>query len=140
MKRKDFFKVVSTGAVCGGMLSILEGCVTYRYVDYQLKNNKLKVTKVVFQEDSFVLLQNPQGKSPIYLRKKTDGSFRALLLECTHKQCTVNPSLNGLSCPCHGSRYDAKGNVLEGPARRDLFSYRVTTDADHIYIELPKRM
>lgn len=140
LNRKEFIKLASAGAACGGMFSFLGGCATYRYVDYQREEDALKVGKDVFQEEElFVLLRNPQGTSPIYLRRKTEGSYYALLLECTHKQCTVNPSARRLSCPCHGSRYDAEGHVVEGPARRDLFSYHVSTDSDHIYIELPNR-
>ena len=137
MDRKYFLKLASLGAVCGGILPLLEGCATYRYVDSQQENGHLKIAKTAFQEDQFVLVRNPQATSPIYLRKKEDGSFRALLLECTHKQCSVNPSENRLSCPCHGSQFDATGNVLEGPAKKNLFAYRVNTDPEYIYIELP---
>lgn len=136
--RKEFIKWISFGAVCGGMFPILEGCATYRYVDAEVEESVLRVGKKVFREgESFVLLRNPRSASPIYLRKAKEDSYRAVLLECTHKQCTVNPAGNRLACPCHGSRYDTEGNVLEGPARRNLFTYRVTTDSDHIYIELP---
>lgn len=137
MDRKNFLKIASLGTVCGGILPILEGCVRYRYVDSQQEAGKIEVAKTAFRDDDFVLVRNPRYKSPIYLRKKQDGSFRALLLECTHKQCSVNPSKNRLLCPCHGSQFDASGNVLEGPAKKNLFAYRVSTDSKHIYIELP---
>lgn len=140
LNRKEFIKLASAGAVCGGMLPLLGGCATYRYVDYQREEDTLKIGKDVFQEEElFVLLRNPQGTSPIYLRRKTDGSYYALLLECTHKQCTVNPASSQLACPCHGSRYDLDGNVVEGPARRNLYAYPVTSDSETIYIELPNR-
>ncbi len=45
----------------------------------------------------------------------------ALSLECTHLGCRVAPlSGGGFACPCHGSRYDAEGRVVSGPARRPL--------------------
>lgn len=44
----------------------------------------------------------------------------ALSLVCTHLGCTVNVTAEGLSCPCHGSRFDRQGQVLQGPADRPL--------------------
>lgn len=44
----------------------------------------------------------------------------ALSLVCTHLGCTVNVAADGLSCPCHGSRFDRQGQVLQGPADRPL--------------------
>ena len=52
-------------------------------------------------------------------------SVYALNLVCTHLGCTVNVTATGLVCPCHGSRFDRHGNVLEGPADRPLERYEV---------------
>ena len=44
----------------------------------------------------------------------------ALGLVCTQLGCTVTVTGSGLSCPCHGSRFDRQGSVLKGPADRPL--------------------
>lgn len=44
----------------------------------------------------------------------------ALDLTCTHLGCTVAVTATELVCPCHGSRFDRRGNVLQGPAKRPL--------------------
>jgi len=49
----------------------------------------------------------------------------ALGLACTHLGCTVTVSGSGLSCPCHGSRFDRQGRVLNGPADRPLIRLKV---------------
>lgn len=43
-------------------------------------------------------------------------------LRCTHLGChlTWNPEEGTYDCPCHGSRFDEKGNLIDGPAQEDL--------------------
>ena len=48
-------------------------------------------------------------------------------LTCTHLRCRVAPiEGGGFSCPCHGSRYDAEGRPVSGPAPRALARPRLT--------------
>ena len=55
-----------------------------------------------------------------------DGdTIYALALVCTHLGCTVTVTGSGLSCPCHGSRFDRQGRVLKGPADRPLNRLKV---------------
>jgi len=41
---------------------------------------------------------------------------------CTHFGCIVDwdTEAQAFACPCHGSRFDPDGNVIEGPAPRPL--------------------
>jgi Rieske Fe-S protein len=55
-----------------------------------------------------------------FLLKKSPSEVLAISLVCTHLGCTVSPEGNKLSCPCHGSQFDANGKLERGPADRDL--------------------
>lgn len=53
------------------------------------------------------------------------GQYTALSLTCTHLGCTVEEEGEGFICPCHGSRYNKAGLVLQGPAKQPLRALRV---------------
>jgi len=50
------------------------------------------------------------------------GVIHAVSPVCTHAACIVNWNAEEKSwdCPCHGARYDINGNVLTGPATKNL--------------------
>lgn len=56
-------------------------------------------------------------------------TFFAMSLVCTHQGCEANVIHNLVACPCHGSRYDDHGNVLNGPATKPLQVLTATYDA-----------
>jgi glycine/D-amino acid oxidase-like deaminating enzyme/nitrite reductase/ring-hydroxylating ferredoxin subunit len=62
------------------------------------------------------------GASHVALSRGDDGALTALSAACTHLGCLVrwNASERSWDCPCHGSRFDADGTVLNGPALRPL--------------------
>lgn len=53
------------------------------------------------------------------------GEYSALSLTCTHLGCTVEEDGEDFLCPCHGSRYNKDGLVLQGPAKQPLRQLRV---------------
>lgn len=53
-----------------------------------------------------------------------DGHLHIVDTTCPHMGCELNwnTSEKSWDCPCHGSRFDMNGKVIEGPALRDLNS------------------
>jgi len=51
-----------------------------------------------------------------------DGTLSTVSAKCTHLGCIVsfNKAEKSWDCPCHGSRFDVEGKVINGPAVRDL--------------------
>ena len=56
------------------------------------------------------------GKTGVY--RDAGGELHAVSLRCTHLGCLLrfNSAETSWDCPCHGSRFDVDGAVLEGPA------------------------
>lgn len=61
------------------------------------------------------------------------GGIYAISVICTHQGCDISVSgtvsAGGVDCACHGSVFDAQGNVLRGPAISPLPHLVVTEDA-----------
>ncbi len=75
------------------------------------------------------------SKSKIVLTKGTDGTIHGFSAVCTHQGCTVNNISGGvISCPCHGSRFDAQtGAVVGGPAPAPLPKIAVVVRGTDVY-------
>jgi glycine/D-amino acid oxidase-like deaminating enzyme/nitrite reductase/ring-hydroxylating ferredoxin subunit len=56
------------------------------------------------------------GRKGVY--RDEAGEVHAVSMRCTHLGCLVrfNAAETSWDCPCHGSRFDVDGRVLEGPA------------------------
>lgn len=91
-----------------------------RKLTYPFDRNK----QVTFLED-FVII-NSANETQVFLA------------HCTHLGCKINQIVNGkLVCPCHGSEYNLKGQVLKGPAYKNLQALHsvISEDGNHIEIE-----
>ena len=63
-----------------------------------------------------------EGGRRLAAYRDDDGAPHVLQPKCTHMGCTVdwNAGERTWDCPCHGSRYDVEGKVLQGPAKDPL--------------------
>jgi len=66
---------------------------------------------------------------------RDDGGLYAISAVCPHLGCTVGRLADTtFQCPCHGSRFDAHGDVLNGPAASPMTYLAVTIDGEQIFI------
>ncbi|HKP37310.1 MAG TPA: FAD-dependent oxidoreductase [Pyrinomonadaceae bacterium] len=62
------------------------------------------------------------GLSKVASYRDEDGTLHNISAICTHLGCVVswNSAEKTWDCPCHGSRFDKLGSVINGPANKDL--------------------
>lgn len=63
-----------------------------------------------------------RGLSKIAMYRDREGQLHEHSAVCTHMGCIVhwNPVEKSWDCPCHGSRFSAHGEVINGPAIKAL--------------------
>ncbi len=55
--------------------------------------------------------------------RESEDKYYFITTKCPHLGCSLEWNQNELTwdCPCHGSRFDYKGNLINNPAMRDVF-------------------
>jgi cytochrome b6-f complex iron-sulfur subunit len=85
---------------------------------------------------SGIVLRDPV---PLAVTRLAEAQVVAVTRVCTHMGCTVDlphRPLGTLDCPCHGSRYLVTGEVVQGPAPRNLFSFPTHIDGGEVVIDM----
>jgi cytochrome b6-f complex iron-sulfur subunit len=145
MQRRKFSKTCGYSALgipfaasfltsCGGLYYAASTPVAGKLM--VAKSEFVKIQKNKKIDRSYVLLKTNASDFPICVFKSNDDDYIASLLKCTHRGCELNIGGGIYSCPCHGSEFSMIGKLLQGPADRDLKTFKTETDAENIYIHL----
>lgn len=133
VSRRRFCAGACQAATCAAMASIVSGCggsptspggssTPLGVVAGQFTGNRVDVTVAgspLATVGAAALVESVAGV--FLVSRTTDVTFSAIDAVCSHQSCTVTGA-DGTAyvCPCHGSRYDRTGRVLQGPATAAL--------------------
>jgi cytochrome b6-f complex iron-sulfur subunit len=131
--RRDFLMRVGTGACA--VAAVGSGLVTLDFLK----------PKVLFEPPTTFLAGGPSDYPDGTVRFNKEekayviggsGGVYALSAVCTHLGCITRFLLdqNIIACPCHGSRFDLEGSVVEGPAPRPLPWLEVGLDSSGLLL------
>jgi glycine/D-amino acid oxidase-like deaminating enzyme/nitrite reductase/ring-hydroxylating ferredoxin subunit len=92
--------------------------VVKRFVGDRLRTETRSVADLAPGEAA--VLVEESGRVAAY--RDEAGAVHAVSPVCTHMGCTVtwNTAETTWDCPCHGSRFTCDGQVIQGPAVKDL--------------------
>lgn len=132
-ERRDFLTRIGVGACA--VAAVGSGVVTLDFMK----------PKVLFEPPTTFKAGDPgdymEGTIRFNKEKKAyvvggSGGVYALSAVCTHLGCITRflSDQNVIACPCHGSRFDLEGNVVEGPAPRPLPWLQVGTDPNGLLV------
>jgi len=148
MKRRDFISSSCMACLSAGTLAaVFSACQSTRYLSGQLNNDGLvlnpddfKITqhgKTAYQ--SYIIVRNEELKFPVCVYRFSDTQYSALWMQCAHQGAEVQVAGSSLQCPAHGSVFDNRGHVTNGPATNNLRTFPVTVTNNQIFIDLRKK-
>ncbi len=65
---------------------------------------------------------------------RDDDGYFAMSAICPHLGCTLRQDESAFACPCHGSRFNHKGDVTHGPATSPMQYLAVTIQSGNLLI------
>ena len=84
----------------------------------------------------YVVVQHEKLKYPVCVYRFSETEYTALLMRCPHQGAELQVFGSRLQCPAHGSEFNDKGVVENGPADTNLRTFPVTEHNHQLYISL----
>lgn len=146
MDRKKFIK--KCGYACiGGLFvpSIFQSCssinlISKNRINVEIKGTDLLIPLSAFEQGEhkrlYIIAQHPMLKYPICVYRFSETDYTALLMACTHQGTELQVFGDRLECPAHGSAFNSKGGVENGPAEESLRSLPIRVEAEQLKISL----
>lgn len=108
------------------------GALTYPLLKFSFYTDQARVALSIPLSE----LKEPiTQKGTVFVLKKAD-EIKVFDAHCTHMGCLLHFSEKEklLVCPCHNSRFSLEGEVLKGPATRNLDTLSFTSDEKNLLI------
>ena len=100
-----------------------------QYADWVVPHGEEKIASLA--RHSGIVVNKGMHKVAVYKDEK--GKLHECSAVCPHLQGVVrwNDVEKSWDCPCHGSRFDPQGKVINGPANSDLASLQPKESVKH---------
>ncbi len=142
MERKTFLKSCGLACLSATLLSsLLDSCSGSKIITGKIEDSNLLVPVTSFELNNnsfrkYVIASPEELKYPICIYRFSESKYKALLMCCTHQGAKLEVFGDRLECPAHGSEFNDKGVVMEGPAETNLRTFPVTIQKNQLYISL----
>lgn len=147
MNRRDF--IVNSCAACLGASALsvmLNSCTSARYINGVMGKDGLTVPVDAFaikKKDSvdyrsYIIVGHENLQHPVCVYRLGETEYTALWMRCTHQGAELQVSGDHLQCAAHGSEFNNRGAVTNGPAAGNLRSFPVTLSNNELFIDMRK--
>ncbi|HLE36864.1 MAG TPA: Rieske (2Fe-2S) protein [Candidatus Acidoferrales bacterium] len=127
VNRRSFLSLAAIGSFFGAIGVALAGAL--RLPNPAVLPGPVRRFKIGFPDQFAVGSETRFEQESLFVFRDAEGVY-AISAICTHLGCSVARAPNGFACPCHGSKFDLRGDVQAGPAPRPLPWLEVGRAAD----------
>lgn len=153
--RRDFLLntvgAITITGLSSSLISFLQGCASnptglnsysgIAKMSTSVVDNKIEVaidtSSPLNSSGGLLLLVYNNGDNGVLLQRVSSTEIKALTAVCTHQGCIVDlfsSDENNFGCPCHGSKFNLNGGVVQGPADAPLKTFSTTFENDLLTI------
>lgn len=150
MKRRDFMNWIGVGAIATSLPVAIAACSPEADTAEDTAAAPLETTAdsdtpagdftpvgttAELEQQGYLANPDVAGEPVIVIADPTNaGALIALSSKCTHSGCTVAWQEDLFACPCHGSKFNPDGSVVNGPADAPLAQYTAKVEGDSILV------
>ncbi|MEO7311685.1 MAG: Rieske (2Fe-2S) protein [Chitinophagaceae bacterium] len=145
MNRKKFISTGCISCMGGGlMLSLLETCSSTKITNGKIAGSDMLVTIADFEitkggkrkYKKYLVVENQILQHPICVFRFDEKNYEALLMKCPHQGAELQVFGDKLQCPAHGSEFNNRGKVENGPANAPLRTFPIIIENNELKISL----
>lgn len=134
MERKEFLKLGILGSLSFVIIGSLNSCDNTNSNEPTTIDFTIDLTQPEYQ-----VLNTVGGsiiKQNVLIFRDIDDNIKAVSSKCTHENATLEFSSqeSKIICPKHNSEFDTSGKVLKGPAKKNLYVYKVERNGNIVRI------
>lgn len=133
INRRDFLKN-SAKAAAAGVLLFSSGDILKLVASSKEPGDYKSTEEKIINLSDYPSLSKTGGYAMItdkvIVIRKSASKFIAINIACTHKKCDVGYDGSGFECLCHGSTFDSSGKVTQGPAVKNLKTYKTVYNSE----------
>jgi cytochrome b6-f complex iron-sulfur subunit len=138
MHRRKFIRDTCTFCASSFLLgNILSGCTgALNLQKVEAINDEIIVPLHSFGENNYLVVRCKQISNDIFIFRKSDNSYIAHLMKCSHRDAPLQYSSKGLVCNEHGSRFNFDGEVVQAPATASLTKIPVSINEQSLILKI----
>lgn len=145
MNRRKFLATSCLSCLAGSLgASFLGGCGSLSVVRAPIVGSDLVIPLTEFPRPGepggsstvHLLVHNDRLDYPVCVYREEGDRYHALWMQCTHQGTELQVVGDRIECSGHGSQFDSRGTVLQGPASASLRSFPVRVELDHVRVSL----
>ena len=126
------------------MAVLLQSCATAKILKGKIVGDDMIVPVTDFESRKgqeiyfrkYVVVQHEMLQYPVCVYRLNENVYTALWMRCTHQGTELQVFGDKLQCPAHGSEFDNKGDVKNGPAELKLRTFSVSIEDHQLKISL----
>lgn len=145
MDRRAFMKRTCSSCLGASAITVLlANCQSTYYTSGTWEPNGISVLKSEFTLQKgantilrdYIIIRNEKMEFPLCVYRFSENEYSALLMKCTHQGTELLAAGDQLHCHAHGSEFNSRGLVSQGPAEANLRKFNVLVTAEKLLIEL----